>query len=85
MSKDGIKIPSRTLTEILAGTLDYYRASEDDQGRLSSIAWMKEYFRGRLRAGRTISAISVETCPDVDDDWIMIEYGPPDPAISVFA
>lgn len=84
MSNGEVKMPSRTLTEILAGTLDYYRASEGDKGPLGSIAWMKRYFRSMLSAGRTISEISLENCPDQDDDWVRIRFGQEDPAISMF-
>jgi hypothetical protein len=84
MSNGEVKIPSRTLTEILAGTLDYHKAREGDIDALGSIAWMKRYFSAQLKAGRTIAEISVERCDDQDDDWIKIKYCPRDPALSMF-
>jgi len=84
MAKDKITIPSRTLTEILAGTLNYYAANEREQGPLGSIAWMKDFFRRQVSDGKTIDEISVVNCPDEDDDWIRIKYGSSDPAISKF-
>jgi len=84
MSNGEVKIPSRTLTEILAGTVDYHKAREGDISPLGSIAWMKRYFYAQLKAGRTIAEISVEKCPDQDDDWIKIKYCPRDPPLSMF-
>jgi hypothetical protein len=84
MDGDEITIPSRTLTEILAGTLNYNAATKGEKGPLGSIAWMKDFFRRQVLAGKTIAAISVVNCPDEDDDWIKIKYGPTDPAISKF-
>lgn len=84
MSGNEITIPSRTLTEILSGTLDYNAATKEANGSLGAIAWMKEFFQSQLSAGKTIDEISVGKCPDEDDDWIKIRYGPPDPAISKF-
>ena len=84
MSNGQVKIPSRMLTEILAGTLNYFEASKSEDGPLKSIGWMKRYFHAQLQAGKTIAEISVERCPDEDDDWITIRYGPSDPAISMF-
>jgi hypothetical protein len=84
MCADEITIPSRTLTEIMAGTLKYNAAIKGKKGPLGSIAWMKDFFRKQVLAGKTIAEISVVNCPDEDDDWIKIRYGPSDPAISKF-
>lgn len=45
---------------------------------------MKRVFHAKLKAGATIASISLEKCPDKDDDWIKIKYNPRDPAISAF-
>lgn len=84
MCADEITIPSRTLTEILAGTLNYNAATENKKGPLGRIAWMKDFFGRQVIAGKTIAEISVVNCPDEDDDWIKIRYGSSDPAISKF-
>jgi hypothetical protein len=84
MSNGQISISSRTLTDILAGNLDYSTAAKDTNGPLRNLARVKDIFRAQLRAGRMISKVSVVHCPDEDDDWIKIEFGPTDGAISKF-
>ena len=49
---------SRTLTEILAGTLNYNAATEDKKGPLGRIAWMKDFFGRQVIAGKTIAEVS---------------------------
>ncbi|MEA3489719.1 MAG: hypothetical protein U9R44_05215 [Candidatus Omnitrophota bacterium] len=41
------------------------------------------YFANRLREGKLISKIELEKT-EKDDDWITIEFGKPDPAVSKF-
>ncbi len=43
-------------------------------------------FAGYLQEGRMISAVHVEVSAneDDDDDWLVFEFGAPDPAISKF-
>jgi hypothetical protein len=40
-------------------------------------------FELRLREGRMITRIGVEVAEE-SDDWVTIEFGPPNPAISPF-
>ena len=84
MHGNEITIPSRTLTEILSGTLKYNATTNEKAGPLAAIAWMREFFQRQVSAGRTIDGVSMVKCPDEDDDWIKIRYGHPDPAISEF-
>jgi hypothetical protein len=84
MRNDEISLSSRTLADILAGKLDYGTAVKDANGPLRNLARVKDIFRARLDAGRMISKVSVVRCPDEDDDWVKIEFGPLDAAISKF-
>lgn len=84
MEDNTIKIPSRALTELLAGQLDQkkffkisgFRARDADD---KTGCWNQ--FDRMLSEGRLIKNLSVEKCKD-DDDWIVFEYGDPDPALS---
>lgn len=42
------------------------------------------FFKRQLEQGRTVQSILLEPEPDLDDDWIVITFGPPDPAISPY-
>jgi hypothetical protein len=79
-----ITIPSRALTEILAGSLNYYGVTKDKKDPMSCIAWMKDFFHSQLAVGGMITEISLIKCPEEDDDWIKIKYIPIDPAISKY-
>lgn len=87
MSGRTIRIGSREFTEILAGL----RTIKDDGAKYVGIRPNKDRrpnlfeaaVLGNLHEGRLPESIKVvKTGEDDDDDWIEIEFGDPDPAIS---
>jgi hypothetical protein len=68
---NSVKISARTILELLAG-----RRTPSE---------INESFERLLQQGRMITRIRVEKSEDdSDDDWLTIEFGKPDPAISPF-
>lgn len=74
-----VKISSRTLLELLAGTKTV-QEFESDYGLKAN----ENPFRRMLECGKLISNVSVEPVPDSDDDIIRIDFGKTDPAVSPF-
>jgi hypothetical protein len=80
---DEIKISSRALLALLAGTLDQKQFLQDhgfvksDRRPDASPA-----FQHLLREGKMITDVTVERQKDKDDDWIAFRFGKPDAAIS---
>jgi hypothetical protein len=89
MSRNRIKISAREVLELLAGRrtvqeINSWRrwSSPDDSPQKNTLP---NPFELRLKEGRLPTAISiVKTGEDDLDDWIEIEFGDPDPAISPF-
>lgn len=87
MSGNKIKISTRALTELLAGQIGLQQFLEDhrlkpnplDPGD-SSIS----FFENQINRGNMMKNASVERTNDNDDDWLVLEYSGPDPAISPF-
>jgi hypothetical protein len=86
LSRSFVKISARSVLELLAGRIT---ASEINEAH----DWLPESGRGSgmlnpfercLREGRLITRISVDTSEDEADDWLTIEFGESDPAISPF-
>ncbi|MBT9099068.1 hypothetical protein KFZ76_15310 [Methylovulum psychrotolerans] len=73
-----IKISTRALTELLAGRIELQRFLED-HGLTQST-----FFVNQIAKGNMLQRASVEKEPHSDDDWIVLEYDGPDPAISPF-
>ena len=66
-----VKISARTILELLAG-----RRTPSE---------INESFERPLKQGRMITGVRIEKSEDdTDDDWLTIEFGEPDPAISDF-
>lgn len=78
---DRIKVSARAVLELLAGAMTYERFAEVHgwtEGRFNM-------FRSRLTSGQLFRSARIESLrPDQDDDWLELEFGPPDPAISAF-
>lgn len=89
MSGKSIKISAREVMEVLAGQRTVKQMNShhrwflsDDKERENK---MQNPFERWLAQGRLPSAIAIEkTDEDDSDDWIEIEIGDPDPAISPF-
>lgn len=86
MSERRVKISARALLGLLAGTVsqaDFFKAhgfieSEDTRHAIN-------VFQRAVKSSRLISNVSIETGRSADDDWIIFEFGEPDPAVLPFA
>jgi hypothetical protein len=86
LSRSFVKISSRSVLELLAGrisTSELNRA-HDWLPELGGASGRLNPFERCLREGRLISRIGVDAAEDDSDDWLTIEFGEPDPAISPF-
>jgi hypothetical protein len=79
MTDDEIKISTRGLLELLSGQITQERFL-----KLHSWAPMANLFEAQLNQGRLITSITIENRGERDDDWAVIRFGEPDPAISPF-
>jgi hypothetical protein len=85
MNHSEIKISSRMITELLGGILSFEKFDLDHQKKdMEGNNMVKNFFLRQFREGRVIESISVEKCPDKDDDWIKFRYGHSDAAISKY-
>jgi len=79
VSRTQIKLSARDLLELLAGVLR--------QDAFEALPFMARQnpFLNKLRNGQLITAMRIEKAEtDSDDDWIVFEFGDPDPAVSPF-
>ena len=80
-SGDQIRVSARAVLELLAGAMTYERFADVHgwtEGRF-------DMFRSRLASGQLFRSARIESLgPGQDDDWLELEFGPPDPAISTF-
>lgn len=81
---DMFKISSRAVMDLLAGTLsqdDFQEAygwrPDDPRGARNPFAMAKA--RGQL-----IRSVNIEASQDSDDDWLVVQFGRPDPAVAPF-
>lgn len=79
-----IKISSRSLVLLLAGSplpkLPFTKTPTIGEFHPG----VTKYFEQRIKDGRTIQTIRIERNDDSDDDWVVITFGDPDPAISPY-
>jgi len=68
-----MKISARTVQALLVGELSQgdFRSGHED---------LVQCLKRTLEQGRSITAASVEVSTDEDDDWLVLEFGEPDPA-----
>jgi hypothetical protein len=84
MSERRVKISARALLGLLAGTVsqaDFFKA----HGFIESTRNTINAFQRAVKSGRLISNVSIEAGGFADDDWIIFEFGEPDPAVLPFA
>ena len=78
---DRIKVSARAVLELLAGSMTYERFAEVH-------GWTEgqfNMFSSRLASGQLFMSAGIEClAPEQDDDWLVLEFGPPDAAISAF-
>ena len=82
-----IKISARALAELLAGRIEPQKFLEDNGFKphpLEPKAFAFNFFENQIARGNTIQNSFVEKSDRKDDDWIVLEYDGPDPAISPF-
>ncbi|TAL55733.1 MAG: hypothetical protein EPN89_00240 [Methylovulum sp.] len=87
MSGKTIKISTRALTELLAGEIDlqlFLEAHGFKSDPLNPSRSCLHFFENQLSRGNTLQNAFVEEEEHKDDDWIVLEYDGPDPAISPF-
>jgi hypothetical protein len=85
MSNKQIKISSRALLELLAGEVPI-ETFFSDHGHFSVIDKDSKHnlFKLKSREGCLFTQIRIEKCKTEDDDWVVFEFGDPDPATSLF-
>ena len=82
-----IRISARALTESLAGRGELQTFLENHGFRPSPLnpkAPCFNFFECQITRGNTLQSASVEKRVHQDDDWMVLEYNGPDPAISRF-
>jgi hypothetical protein len=78
MGKSTIRISGLALTELLAGKMTM-QAFVQRQGLDIS-----QFFTRQLEGGNMLKGATLERADHKDDDWVVLEYEGPDPAISPF-
>lgn len=78
MRGNEIRISARTLLDLLIGKLDQKRFAQHHALGSGDI------FSNFQAHGMMIKRAEVERRPDEDDDWVVLEFGPDDPAVSNF-
>lgn len=81
MAGPQIKLSSRTLADLLAGRIDQERFFKEHGSHPFNV---RAFFEKQLAEGRMITELGVESTQEQDDDWIVLRFGEPDPAISPF-
>lgn len=77
-----IKISSRGLLELLSERIDQKKFLQDHQfAPTEERPDNRNFFNLRLNEGRLITNIRLEKSTDKDDDWMIFEFGEPDPAL----
>lgn len=75
MSENEIKLSSRTVLDLLAGKITYEDFPETYKG----------YFESMVSEGRLLEAAKIEKDKfEKDDDWLVFQFGEPDPAITPY-
>lgn len=78
MRGDEIRISARELLDLLTGKLDQKRFAQHHSLGNGDI------FSNFQAHGKMIKRAEVERRPDEDDDWVILEFGADDPAVSSF-
>ncbi len=79
MSEKKVKMSARDLLQLLAGVL-----RQDAFEKLPFMARSNPFLQ-KLAQGRLIKAAGIEAGgEEADDDWIVFEFGDPDPATTSF-
>lgn len=84
MSRKRIKISSRALLELLSGQTCAENFFEIQHNFSANNTPENNLFRLRANEGCMFSKLWIEKNEQKDDDWIIFEFGDPDPAIAPF-
>lgn len=80
-----IKISSRGLLELLSGRVNQNKFLQDHCfAPTPERPDNRNHFDLKLKEGKLITDVRLEKSTDKDDDWIVFEFGKPDPAIHPF-
>lgn len=79
MGGNKVKISARDLLALMAGRLEQKRFVKNHDLGANNI------FELHLKRGQLIVGATVERLRDEDDDWIVFEFGDPDPAVAPFS
>jgi len=85
MTSNTIKISARELTELLAGKIEpeqFRKQHGFEPIQAGQVA--NPFFERQLAMGNTLKNSFIEPNEHKDDNWIVLEYNGPDPAISPF-
>lgn len=83
VSEKQIRMSSRALLELLSGQVDPAKFFER-QHNFSFGRKENNIFKLRAIEGCMFQRVRIEKCEDRDDDWIVFEFGEPDPAVAPF-
>ena len=82
-----VKLSATMLMNLLSGriSIEEFNDRHDwTSGSVQSRGRFPNAFERALREGRLPKAIAVESSPDDDDDWLVIDFGLSDAAVSPF-
>ena len=79
-SRGAIRFSARDLLELMAGTLKQEEFQATYSGGLTGNPFLQKLANGQLMTSARIEKHDI----DADDDWIVFEFGNPDPAVSAF-
>ena len=80
MSRSTIRFSARDLLELAAGTLKQEEFQAIYSRGVTGNPFLQKLANGQLLTSARIEKHDIEA----DDDWIVFEFGPPDPAISAY-
>jgi hypothetical protein len=82
MTSNEIRLSSRTLVRLLAGRVSVEKFLRDNH--LAGSPAAMPFFEDQLKEGRMLVSARVDHVPGDDDDWVVLAFGEPDPAIAPF-
>jgi hypothetical protein len=84
MKPSEIKFSARTLTSLLAGTINLKEFRETHRMHSNIGSASLEPLRLMVEQGRKLESIALEPQPGEDDDYVVLKFGPTDPAAVKF-
>ncbi len=75
-SRERIRVSARAVLQTLAGNLRF----RESWGYSIPV----QVFQAQINEGRMIKSVQLERSEHDDDDWLVIEFDDPDPAVSPY-